>query len=91
MGPRLWEPRKPEAQVTFYPGGGGLQWGRGFGSRGNEDRRLHAYHPTSLQWGRGFGSRGNLIAFACRFKIVPVGFNGAAALGAAETDHPDYV
>ena len=59
-----------------------LQWGRSLGSCGNA---LYVPGPRDeLQWGRSLGSCGN----ACRGRIRAAtshGFDGAAALGAAET------
>jgi hypothetical protein len=63
----------------------GLQWGRSLGSCGN--KRVWwkpARRIVSLQWGRSLGSCGNLDAFRHE-RQRNIYFNGAAALGAAET------
>ena len=84
MGPQPWELRKQTLISSWRSEPSSLQWGRSLGSCGNWTRAVAAWGYPLLQWGRSLGSCGNEVDEAVPGRRRE-SFNGAAALGAAET------
>ena len=84
MGPQLWEPRKQAINgvdgTLYYK----LQWGRSSGSRGNALLQgCHLVHTWASMGPQLWEPRKPAGSTACGSAMGC--FNGAAALGAAET------
>src|SRR5436305_1818108 len=84
MGPQPWELRKPDTGAHTISGQSGLQWGRSLGSCGNSSgTRAVATASTASMGPQPCGLLEPVASLLRQWHRTY--FNGAAALGAAET------